>query len=165
MLLVHTGLISAAPVGKRTWRRQRGLLLGPAAQDRGRSPRVAGSSPSSRPVSVTHRLLLPSATYRLFARSVAPPPGGACSFVQMWFGRFFLCAAPVPPLSSLPRRLPPPPPSSGRRAGPGVVPAQILSGPWSWTPDFCILGSSLMMMADSDSDSGVPEGFSAAAPW
>ena len=98
-----------------------------------------------------------------------PPPGGPCSSVQMRFGHFFLCAAAVPPLSSLPcvvsPRLPPPPPSSGWRAGPGVVLTQILSGPWSWTPDFCTLGSSLMMMADSDSDSGGPEGFPAAAPW
>ena len=45
------------------------------------------------PLFVTHLLLHPAATYRLSPQSVVPPPGRACSFFQMWFGRFFLCEA------------------------------------------------------------------------
>ena len=76
------------------------------------------------PVFVTHLLLRPGPLTGCFL-ALWPSPGRACSSVRMRFGRFFLCAAAVPPLSSLPcvvfPRLPPPLPSSGRRAGPGVV--------------------------------------------
>ena len=129
------------------------------------------------PLFVTHLLLHPAATYRLSPQSVVPPPGRACSFSRCGLAASSSVKLPVPSpvlpyLPSFPMafaalclRLLPPPPSSGQRSGPGVVLTQILSGPWSWMPDFCTLGSSLMMRADSDSDSEGPEGFPAAAPW
>lgn len=167
MLLVHTGLLSTAPLGKRTWRRQRGLLLGPTAQDRGRSPRVAGSSPSSRPCLCHPPAPSSRATYRLFPRSVALPRQSLLLRPDAVWPLLPLCSCcSSPELPSL-RSLPTPPSTPALKwpEGRAWCGPQILSGPWSWTPDFCTLGSSLMMTADSDSDSGGPEGFPAAAPW
>ena len=122
------------------------------------------------PLFVTHLLLHPAATWSLRLAELAH--SSRCSLAASSSVKLPVPSPVLPYLHSLPLafaalwlHLPPPPASSSRRAGPGVVLTQILSGPWSWMPDFCTLGSSLMMRADLDSDSEGPEGFPAAALW